>query len=159
MASDNETFGEDYVNDYFINRIKYILHNYSKDKDIIRHNLELIKDDYDESISNGNERLSAQEREDRFNAFIEEAKRQLEEENVSPPNNPPYNPFNDDEFRGGKRKMRRNKKTKKSKRKTSKKSKRKTSKKSKRKTSKKSKRKTSKKSKNTKRQKHKITKY
>jgi len=145
MASDNETFGEDYVNDYFINRIKYILHNYSKDKDIIRHNLELIKDDYDESISNGNERLSAQEREDRFNAFIEEAKRQLEEENVSPPNNPPYNPFNDDEFRGGERRMRRTKKSKKSK-------------KSKRKTSKKSKRKTSKKSKNTKRQQRKNTK-
>ena len=47
--------------------------------------------------------------------FIEKAKEELERENVPLRNNPPYNPFDSDDFRGGKRtknKRTKNKRTK-----------------------------------------------
>uniref|UniRef100_A0A6C0IHD1 Uncharacterized protein n=1 Tax=viral metagenome TaxID=1070528 RepID=A0A6C0IHD1_9ZZZZ len=102
--SDYETFGEDAVNGRYIKRIKFFLFNYSSKPDIIRQNLQLIKEDYDEFMSNEDENLSERERDDNFNEFIKEAMRQIEEEGLPQRNNPPYNPFNDSDFSGGKRK-------------------------------------------------------
>jgi hypothetical protein len=91
MPADYETFGEEAVNDYFINRIKYILYNYSSDTSIIKYNLELIKDDYYETLSNEEKYLTDREKEDNFNSFIEEAKFQIEDEGLPRRNNVPYN--------------------------------------------------------------------
>ena len=99
--NDMETFGEDYTKKHYINKIKYILKNYHNDSRAMRYYIDNIEEEYDEILSNGDVRYESWEKQDMFNELIKKAKEEIQEENVPYRNNPPYNPFDSDDFRGG----------------------------------------------------------
>jgi len=122
-----ETFGEDHINNYFINKIKDTIVNYNYNSRVLQQRIDKIKEEYDEIIdeNEGGIKHKSWEKTDMFNDLIEKAKKELDGENVPLRNNPPYNPFDSDDFRGGKRskrkmKTKRSKTTKRSKNKRSK---------------------------------------
>ena len=103
-----DTFGEDHINNYFINKIKDTIVNYHYNSIVLQQRIDKIKEEYDEIIdeSEGSVRHESWEKTDMFNDLIEKAKEELDRENVPLRNNPPYNPFDSDDFRGGKRSKR-----------------------------------------------------
>jgi hypothetical protein len=100
-----ETFGEDHINNYFINKIKDTIVNYNYNSRVLQQRIDKIKEEYDEIIdeNEGGIKHKSWEKTDMFNDLIEKAKEELDRENVPLRNNPPYNPFDSDDFRGGKR--------------------------------------------------------
>ena len=118
-----ETFGEDHINTYFINKIKDTIQNYHNNTRVMQQRIDKIKEEYDETIDENADSISYEswKKTDMFNDLIEQAKEELREENVPFRNNPPYNPFDSDDFRGGKRSKRKNKNTKQTKKKRTKK--------------------------------------
>ena len=119
-----ETFGEDHINNYFINKIKDTIVNYHNNSRVLQERIDKIKEEYDEIIDESEDsiRHESWKKTDMFNDLIKKAKEELDRENVPLRNNPPYNPFDSDEFRGGKRRKMKHKqsKTKRSKTKQSK---------------------------------------
>ena len=112
-----ETFGEDHINNYFINKIKDTIVNYNYNSRVLQQRIDKIKEEYDEIIdeNEGGIKHKSWEKTDMFNDLIEKAKEELDRENVPLRNNPPYNPFDSDDFRGGKQskyKRTKNKRTK-----------------------------------------------
>lgn len=103
-----ETFGEDHINNYFINKIKDTIVNYNYNSRVLQQRIDKIKEEYDEIIdeNEGGIKHKSWEKTDMFNDLIEKAKEELDRENVPLRNNPPYNPFDSDDFRGGKRSKR-----------------------------------------------------
>jgi len=131
--NDMETFGEEYTKQHYINKIKYIINYYHNDAQAIQFHIDMLKEEYDEILSNGDVPYESWQKQDMFNELIKKAKEEIQEENVPYRNNPPYNPFDSDDFRGGRNKRYRKntKKNKRSKRKN--KRSKKTSKRSRRK--------------------------
>jgi hypothetical protein len=99
---DTETFGKDYIEEHYVNKIKNILNAYHNNPRVMRSNINAIKEDYDELLANGNVLYESWEKTDMFNELIVRAKKEIADENVTFRNNAPYNPFNSDDFRGGK---------------------------------------------------------
>jgi hypothetical protein len=128
-----ETFGEEYTKQHYIIKIKYILNYYHNDARELQFQINMLGEEYDEILSNGDVPYESWQKQDMFNELIKKAKEEIQEENVPYRNNPPYNPFDSDDFRGGRNKRYRKntKKNKRSKRKN--KRSKKTSKRSRRK--------------------------
>jgi hypothetical protein len=112
-----ETFGEDHINNYFINKIKDTIVNYNYNSRVLQQRIDKIKEEYDEIIdeNEGGIKHKSWEKTDMFNDLIEKAKEELDRENVPLRNNPPYNPFDSDDFRGGKQSKNKRSKNKQSK--------------------------------------------
>jgi hypothetical protein len=72
----------------------------------------MLEEEYDEILSNGDVRYESWQKQDMFNELIKKAKEEILEENVPYRNNPPYNPFDSDDFRGGRNKRSKNKRSK-----------------------------------------------
>jgi hypothetical protein len=89
-----DTFGEDYINEHYIDKIKSILKHYSNDVEAIQFNIDMLEEEYDEGLSNDSIKYESWEKKDMFNELIKKAKEELNEENV---------PFSNN-LRGGKRK-------------------------------------------------------
>ena len=85
-----DTFGEDDVNEYYTVKIKYILNTYAGDNTLIKDYLSQLENDYYEMLSGEARSFSAQEKTDKFNALIADAKRQIQVENMPLTNNLPY---------------------------------------------------------------------
>jgi hypothetical protein len=113
--NDMETFGEDYTKKHYISKIKYILKNYHSDDRAMRYYIDIIEEEYNEILSNGAVRYESWQKQDMFNELIKKAKEEIQEENLPYRNNPPYNPFDSDDFRGGKNKRSRKNKSRKNK--------------------------------------------
>ena len=96
---DIETFGKEYVNEHYINKIKYILENFHDNIEDKRYYMNALEEEYNEILSNRNVRYEPWQKQDMFNELIEQAKKELEEENRPFRNNPP---FDSDVLRGGK---------------------------------------------------------
>ena len=123
--NDMETFGEEYTKQHYINKLKYILNYYHNDARAIQFHINMLGEEYDEILSNGDVRYESWQKQDMFNELIKKAKEEILESNETYRNNPPYNPFNSDDFRGGRNKRSKNKRSKNKRyRKTTKKNKR-----------------------------------
>ena len=99
--NDMETFGEEYTKQHYINKLKYILNYYHNDARAIQFHIGMLGEEYDEILSNGDVRYESWQKQDMFNELIKKAKEEILESNETYRNNPPYNPFNSDDFRGG----------------------------------------------------------
>lgn len=99
--NDMETFGEDYTKQHYINKIKYIINYYHNDAQAIQFHIDMLKEEYDEILSNGDVPYESWQKQDMFNELIKKAKEEILESNETYRNNPPYNPFDSDDFRGG----------------------------------------------------------
>ena len=78
---DIETFGKEYVNEHYINKIKYILENFHDNIEDKRYYMNALEEEYNEILSNRNVRYEPWQKQDMFNELIEQAKKELEEEN------------------------------------------------------------------------------
>ena len=91
-----DTFGEDDVNNYFINKIKNTLLNYHNNLRVMQERLDKIMEEYNETIdvivdeTVGSVRYDSSEKTDIFNDLIEQAKKQIIANNERYRNNPPY---------------------------------------------------------------------
>ena len=107
-----DTFSEADVNDYYTIKIKYILNTYAGNNTLIKDYLAQLEDEYYEMLGAEAQLFSAQEKTDKFNALIADAKLQIQVENMPLANNTPY-------YNGGrKRRTAKKRKAMKSKRKT-----------------------------------------
>jgi hypothetical protein len=105
-----DTFGEDYINEHYIDKIKSILKHYNNDVEAIQFNIDMLEEEYDEGLSNDSIKYESWEKKDMFNELIKKAKEELHEENV---------PFSNN-LRGGKHTKRKHTKRKHTKRKRTK---------------------------------------
>ena len=71
-----ETFGEDHINNYFINKIKDTIVNYHNNSRVLQERIDKIKEEYDEIIDESEDsiRHESWKKTDMFNDLIKKAK-------------------------------------------------------------------------------------